>query len=143
MANRVLEASNALDTLLRAALTGATHVRNPSGQSHFAAGEFVASLMDDQEPEVLQVLTGPVYELKLVPVLTLVRKAGEAARRDGPWADVDTIRAALAVDPTLGGVVEDARIAGIEGAEMDRARWMGGGLDLSIRLLFAAPSPAG
>ena len=30
-----------------------------------------------------------------------------------------------------------------ETAQMDRARWLGGGVDLSIRLLFAAPSPAG
>lgn len=144
MTNRIAAANDALYDLLEETFAdAATLFRNPDGQRQFDAAEIVVSMDDDDEAEVLRVLTGPVYDLKLTPVVTLARKALEGVRREDAWAAVDLIRDALAVDVTLGGVVEDARIEMSETAQMDRARWLGGGVDLSIRLLFAAPSPAG
>ncbi len=143
MSNKILIAHDALEAFLSTLFPTVTVVRNPTGMSHFGAGAFVVSLADDETPEVLRVLTGPVYDLKCVAIVTLARKASEAERRESQWNDVDVIRMALALDPTLNGAVEDARIDSSEAAELDRAKWMGGGLDLGIRLLFAAPSPAG
>lgn len=125
------------------ALPDARHVRNPTGQTHLQTGDWIVSLADDEAAETLRVLTGPVYDLKASPVVTLARKAAEADRRAEAFADVETLRLALEADATLGGVVEDARLQAVESADLDRARWMAGGLDLTIRLLFAAPSPAG
>lgn len=142
--NRIAAAHAALYALVQATFPApAKTFRNPTGMKHFDSGEMVASLDDDATPEVLRTMSGPVYDLKLVPTLTVVRKLSEAERREDSWDDVERLKAALAADVTLGGVVEDARIDTVESAEMDRAKWMGGGLDIGIRLLFAAPSSAG
>ena len=143
--NRVAAANNALFALVEATFPDPAVIvmRNPDGQRALPAANFLVSMQDDNEPEVLRVLSGPVYDLKAVALLTIARKALEKDRREHQWYGVEAMRAALAVDVTLGGVVEDARLEGVEGADMDRAKWLGGGLDLSIRLLFAAPSPAG
>ena len=144
MTNRIAAANDALYDLLEETFADvATLFRNPDGQREFGSAEIVVSMDDDDEAEVLRVLTGPFYDLKLTPVVTLARKALEGLRREDAWAAMDLIRDALAADVTLGGVVEDARIEMSETAQLDRARWLGGGVDLSIRLLFAAPSPAG
>lgn len=144
--NRIAEAHAALETVLTAAFPAPARLfRNPEGMKHFDAADIVVSMQDDESAETLRVLSGPVYDLKAEPLITLARKVAEAERRDAVWADVDTIRAALEADPTLGGKVEDARIAhgGIEPAELDRNKWMAGGLDVTVRLLFAAPSAGG
>lgn len=144
MTNRVAAANDALYELLEETFgEDAVLFRNPDGQRAFDAAAMVVSMDDDEEPEVLRVLTGPVYDLKLTPVVTLACKALETTRREDAWAAVETLRLALAEDHTLGGAVEDARIEMSEASQMDRARWLAGGVDLSIRLLFAAPSPAG
>lgn len=145
VSNRVAAANDALWDLLEETFTeGETLFRNPDGQRAFGDASLVVSMDDDEEPEVLRVMMGgPSYDLKLVPVVTLARKALEGARREDAWTAVETLRVALAADPTLGGAVEDARIEMSEPSQLDRARWLAGGVDLSIRLLFAAPSPAG
>lgn len=145
MANRVQAANNALAARLEAAFIDPKykHFRNPDGQRAFDRADFVVSLMDDEEPETINVISGPIYDLKLTPLVTLASKQGSAERRDDAWSAVDIVRDALAADVTLGGFVEDARIEAVEPADMDRAKWAGGGVDLTIRLLFAAPSAAG
>jgi|GEM_PF-1764834 len=147
MSNRIAAAHAALFTALKAAFEarGGKVFRNPEGMRHFDQGEMVLSMQDDESAETLRVMSGPVYDLKAEPLITLARKVAEPDRRDGVWGDVDLVRATLEADPTLGGEVEDARIAqgGVEPAEMDRNKWMAGGLDVTIRLLFAAPSAAG
>lgn len=144
--NRIAEAHAALEAVLTAAFPSPAKLyRNPEGMKHFETADVVVSMQDDEAAETVRVLSGPIYDLKAEPLITLARKVAEAERRDAVWEDVDTIRIALAADPTLGGVVEDARIAhgGVEPAEMDRNRWMAGGLDVTVRLLFAAPSAGG
>jgi hypothetical protein len=145
--NRVQQANDALADFLTALFAAADPAsefqRNPDGARKFGVGTFHVVLEDDEEPEVVRVLTGPIYDLKANAMVTLARRLPGDERRAVQRDDVDAIRIGLEADPTLNGAVEDARISMSETAEMDRAKWMGGGLDLTIRLLFAAPSPAG
>lgn len=141
--NRILAAHDALDALLATLFPTALRFRNPEGQAHLKADDTVVVLADDEAAETLNVMSGAVYDLKVTPTVTLARRATEGVRRGDIWADVDALRLALDADPTLGGVVEDARLDAAEPAGLERARWMAGGLDVSVRLLFAAPSPAG
>lgn len=143
--NRILQAHDALAALLEAAFagSGAKAFRNPDGARSWSATDFAVVLDDDDAPEVQGVVCGGIYDLKASPMVTLARKAPEPDRRAGQWDDVSTLRLALAQDHSLGGVVEDARIEGVESAELERATYVGGGLLVTVRLLFAAPSPAG
>lgn len=144
MTNRIDAANDALADLLQRVFPSPQHVwfRNPDGQRAFDRAVFVVSMDDDEEPEIVNVLSGPVYDLKVTPVVTMASKGAREARPDvGPA--IQRLADALAEDPSLGGVVEDARIVERAPAEMDREKWAGGGTDLSIRLLFAAPTAAG
>lgn len=145
MSNRIAAAHQALEDALRGPFEAAgTRVfRNPDGMRHFESGSAVLSINDDEAVETVRVLSGPIYDLMAEPLITLARKTDEASRREAAWVDADRVRDLLAADPTLGGVVEDARVTAVESAELDRSKWIAGGLDLTVRLLFAAPSAAG
>lgn len=144
--NRVKAANDALAALVESTfgpIAGAKFHRNPKGQKAWAADEFAVVVTDDKEPETLRALSGGVYDLRLEVDVLFARRGGEAARAPAEWDDLDRLKAALAADVTLGGAVEDARLAGVEEADLDTHTWAGGGLIARVRLLFAAPSPAG
>lgn len=144
--NRVKQANDALAQLLTMTfigLTGASFHRNPKDRKVWAAAGFAVVMTDDKEPETLRALSGGVYDLRLEVDVLFARRGGEAARAPAEWDDLERLKAALAADVTLGGAVEDARLAGVEEADLDTHTWAGGGLIARVRLLFAAPSPAG
>lgn len=144
--NRVAEANAALDTLLTATFpsgSGYTVVRNPKGAKAWPKEGAAVVWTDDQDPETVRTLTGGLYDLKLTPEVVIARRTAPADREADQWADVETLKAALAADVTLGGAVEDARVMGVGPADLDEDQWIGGGLEVRIRLLFAAPSAAG
>lgn len=151
--NRIKQAHDALAALVQAcfgdtlAEPGAAFHRNVEETIDWdSAGAAVVSQMDDKDPEVVATLCGPIYDLAARPTLVIARRnAGgtTAGREDAEWADVEALKASLAADVTLGGAVEDARIDGADTADLESARWMGGGLEITVRLMFNAPSKAG
>lgn len=141
--NKVSAANAALWALIEATFPDARRVRNSESAKAFEAADFVIGLMDDREPEVLAVLSGGVCDLKLVPTVTLAMRGVSAERESDVWAAVETLRGALDANVTLGGIVDDARLEGVESADLDAARYAAGGLDVLVRLLLTAPSRAG
>lgn len=144
--NRILQANDAVAAVIEAAFStveGAKAWRNPKGQKAWASTACAVVLTDDKDPETIRILSGPIYDLSLEPEVLFARLGHEADRSALEWADVERLKTAIAADPTLGGAVEDARIAGVEDAELDTHTWAGGGLIVRLRLLFAAPTPAG
>ena len=144
--NRVRQANDAVATLITATFLtadGFKVLRNPKGQKAWADAVAAVVMTDDKDPETVRVMTGPIYDLSATPEVLIARKGSEADRAEAEWDDVETLKAALAADVTLGGAVEDARLEGVEGADLDTNTWIGGGLTVRIRLLFAAPTPAG
>ena len=144
--NRVKQASDALAALIETAFAGtagAKVFRNPKGRKAWQPTGLAVVLTDDDAPEVLRVMTGPAYDLRLEPELLLAQRGDHADRVASQWDAVETLKAALAADFTLGGAVEDARLDGSECADLDDDTWIGGGLSLRIRLLFNAPTPVG
>lgn len=144
--NRVQQANDAVSALITAAFPefdGFKVWRNPKGQKVWSDSTAAVVMTDDKDPETVRVLSGPIYDLSATPEILIARKGSEASRADDEWADVESLKAALAADGTLGGAVEDARLEGVEGADLDTTTWIGGGLTVRIRLLFAAPTPAG
>lgn len=144
--NRVQQANDAVSALITATFTeGAGYKvwRNPKGQKAWADAGAAVVMTDDKDPETVRVLSGPIYDLSATPEILIARKGTDEARAAEEWADVEALKVALAADVSLGGAVEDARLEGVEGADLDTSTWIGGGLTVRIRLLFAAPTPAG
>ncbi len=143
--NRAQQANDALASVLDALATarGGTFHRNLRGSQPWAGDAVFIQQEDDLEPEVLRVLSGPIYDLKLEVELLMARKGKPGDRMDDEWADIEALKAALKVDPTLGGKVEDARISGGEAADLDKSKWLGGGRYVTVRLLTSADSPLG
>lgn len=144
--NRVQAANDAVWALVQQTfgfLTGVVLHRNPKGQKAWSADGFAVVQTDDKEPETVRVLSGPIYDLSLEVEILFARRGSEATRAGAEWDDIEILKAALLADVDLGGVVEDARLAGVETANLDTNTWIGGGLSARIRLLFAAPTPAG
>lgn len=141
--NKVSAANAALWDLVEATFPTATRLRNSESAKAFESGDFVIAQMDDRDPEVLAVMSGGICDLKLTPTLTFALKGTSAEREAEVWEAVETLRLALAADVTLGGAVDDARLEGVEPAELEAARYAAGGLDVLVRLLATAPSKAG
>lgn len=143
MTNRIKEAHDALATVVQAAFPDATHHRNPKGDQDWLSNTFAVVLTDDKQPETDRVMSGAIYDLRALPRVLFARRLRAGEREADEWADVETLKAALAADVTLGGAVEDARPETVEDAELDTSKWLGGGLEVTVRLLFNAPSAAG
>lgn len=144
--NRVKAANDALAALLTSAFAPvpqAKFFRNPKGAKAWAGATVAIVMTDDKEPETLRTLSGPVYDLQIEPEVLIARRGAEADRAAPEWDDVEFLKTVLATDLSLGGAVEDVRLSGVENADLDTDQWIGGGLAVRIRLLFAAPTPAG
>ncbi len=150
--NAIRRAHDALAALLTEAFAevdGLTLARNPSGHAPpkaRAQGElaFYLALIDDNEPEVEAVLTGPVYDLRATPTVVLAYFGGtKDARQLAAYAALDLIKAALASDPTLAGAVSYAELEAAAPADVADSDWMAGGLEVRMGLLFDAPTKAG
>ena len=141
--NKVSAANAALWALIEATFPDAVRLRNTESAKAFETGSFVIAQMDDREPEVLAVLSGGICDLKLVTTLTFAMKGVSAEREAEVWDAVETLRQALDASVTLSGAVDDARLEGVEPADLDAARYAAGGLDVLVRLLLTAPSKAG
>lgn len=122
--------------------------RNPSGHKQPApkVDGLVGylAMQDDNQPEVLGVLTGPIYDLQATPRLTLAFSGKtKDVRSDAAWAKVEALKAAVKADPTLGDTVDYCEVALPEDLPVSDSDWMAGGLEVGIELLFTAPSRAG
>lgn len=156
MSNRLASAHEALWTLMHALFTDVSKpqhtaaervVRNPEGLVTKAVKGAPATLYvvmeDDDTPEVINVLLGPVFDLQVKPRIGFAFLGDEAARRPAQWACVDQLAAALAADRTLGGAVSYAELEPAERADADALPWLAGGMVAPVRLLFDAPTRAG
>lgn len=150
MTNKIKAAHDALENVVRTALSdllsmpGAALHRNASARVDWSvAGAPLITMDDDKSPEVTAVMCGPIYDLTARPVIVVARPKASAAREADEWADVEAIKARLALDVTLGGVVEDARLDEADTADLADETWMGGGIEITVRLMFNAPSKAG
>lgn len=150
--NAIRRAHDALAALLSAAfdeVDGLTLARNPSGHTPpkaRAQGEmaFYLALIDDTEPEVEAVLTGPVYDLRATPTVVLAYAGGtKDARQGAAWLALEPVKTALAADRTLAGAVSYAELEAAGPADVADNDWMAGGLEVRVSLLFDAPTKAG
>lgn len=147
MANKVLTAHEALGALLTVAFDVPVE-KNPD--RHVAPANKVdgraayVALEDDELPDVLAVMTGPIYDLKVVPLVTLAFSGGSKEERKVlAYAALDTLRLALEADRSLGGTVDYADIASANAVDAAGSTWMAGGLEVGVGLLLSAPTPAG
>lgn len=147
MTNRLRAANDAVWELVQAAFAGAAPApvfhRNPDGDKAWAKNTVAVVQHDDKTPETLRVLCGPAYDLKITPRVLLARRRGPDERASMEWDDVETLKAAVDADRTLGGVVEHVRLGPPEPADLDEAQWLGGGLEIPLTVLFSAPTEAG
>lgn len=150
MTNAIKAAHDALENAVRMALSdllsmpGAGFHRNASARVDWSvANAPLIAMDDDKSPEVTAVMCGPIYDLTARPVIVVARPVASADRETDEWADVEAIKARLALDVTLGGVVEDARLDEADNADLADDTWMGGGIEITVRLMFNAPSKAG
>lgn len=159
MGNAIVAANDALENLLGQlfppeTLGGAKVQRNPRGRvpdppkAADKVGRAVV-LFDDITPEQKGWMAGnpPLFELEILPEV-MFAYVGDIETRDAErWPDLETLKAALdrsqGGDPTLGGAVEWAQLAAPEAAELDRAKWKGGGVVVAVRIWFLAASMAG
>jgi hypothetical protein len=146
--NRVRAANDALWALVEATIPDAVRHRNPSGHKQPAAktdglAGYVAQ-QDDEQPEIVGVMCGPVYDLKAVTELTFAFSGKtKDARKLAAHAYLELLKAALEADRLLGGVVSYADIAGAQTVDVADSDWMAGGLYVQVGMLFDAPTPAG
>lgn len=150
--NRIRAAHDALEVLLKATFPDVDCQRNPSGHKPPAAkvgglASYLA-LQDDNQPEVVGVLTGPIYDLQATAKL-IVAFSGKTkdARNVAAYAQVELLKAALdprqGGDPTLGEVVDYCDVGLVADMDVADSDWMAGGLEVEIGLLFSAPTRAG
>lgn len=148
MTNKVRAAHDALEALLDTAFADAARHRNPSGDKPPAAksnglAAYVA-LQDDTSPEVTGVMTGPIYELQAAAMVVLALSGKSKNERQAEaYVLLGVLTQALAADPTLGGAVEYADIGAAQPADVADSHWMAGGLEVTVNLLFHAPTAAG
>lgn len=114
--NALQAAHAALAAVLERVFPEAPPVRNPNGHQppRLKGSDLLAAyvaLDDDEEPEVLAIMTGPVFDLKLAPRVTFAFVGRDKqARLDAAWLCVGALKAALAADRTLGGAVQYAEL---------------------------------
>ena len=122
--------------------------RNPAGHAKPAIKDagiaaYVAQV-DDEDPEVLRVMCGPIYDLRASTTITFAFSGKtKAERQQMARASRDLLVAALEADHTLGGACEYADIDGSSAIEAADTDWMAGGLDVRVGLLFTAATKAG
>lgn len=150
MGNRIQEANAALWTLVEATFGADQPIRNPADRVQPKAntpGALVAfvSQDDDEAAEVFGTMaTGPIYDLKVCPLLTFAFNGKtKTDRAAAAWAQVEILKAALAANRRLGGAVSWADIEDGEPIEAAANHWLAGGLEVRVRLLFSAPTPIG
>ncbi len=150
--NRCKLAQDALFSVVGQVFADVAPERNPGGYREPAAkgpdglAPYLAQI-DDKSPETLSVMTGPIYELKLLPQVVLAFGGKALADREAEaWRRTEALRAALAEDPRLNGLVDWADCAAvldIDPGDNPANRWMAGGLVVEVRLLLTAPSAIG
>lgn len=149
MANKLRAAQNALWALISTTFKDiALTERNPSGYRTPAAktdglATYVAQ-EDDDAPETLRTMCGPIYDLRAAPTITLALSGKSKDEREvAAFALLDRLQAALESDRVLGGAVEYADIASAQPCDVPKDHWMAGGLHIEVGLLFDAKTPAG
>jgi len=148
MANKLRAANNGLWALVQAAFSDAALERNPAGYRTPAAkanglATYVAQ-EDDDAPEVLRTMCGPIYDLRAATFLTFALSGKNKDEREvAAFALLDRLQTALKADRQLGGAVEYADIAGSQPCDVPKDHWMAGGLVVEVGLLFDAETPAG
>lgn len=148
MSNVVDAANGALWALIETLFADATLVRNPD--AHLAPRAktdglaVYVSMDDDESPEILAVLCGPFYDLKIAPMVTIaVVGKTKAERQVAARAAKETLAAALAADRYLGGAAVYADIDSANSVDGSNP-WMAGGLEVGVGLLLpAAATKAG
>lgn len=155
MTNRIAAANDALwAAVQRSKLAGDAPVRDPGGHNEPKAAQRHNGLAaytcfaSDRKAEILDVLMGgedPVYDLRVTPRLTFAYSGAVKERRlEAATEALETLKALLKADRTLGGAVDYAGIAEAEECDAEGAlSWMAGGLEVTVELLFGAPTPAG
>jgi hypothetical protein len=147
--NTVRTAHNALAALLERVFPEATLVRNPGGKEPPAPRgvEGVAvyiALEDDSAPEVLNTMCGPIYDLRLEPMVTIALSGGTRDERQAQaYALLDTLSAAIRADISLGAGCDYAETMTAQPVEASDSSWMAGGLDVGVEILLTAPTRAG
>lgn len=122
--------------------------RNPSGHTKPAIKEsgvaaYIAQT-DDEDPEVLRVMCGPIYDLRAITTITFAFSGKTKDERQQMARAFRTrLVAALEADHTLGGACEYADIDGSSSIDAGDTDWMAGGLDVRVGLLFTAATRAG
>lgn len=147
--NKVRLAHDAVWDLLERSFPGATRQRNTGGKDQPAPrgqdgmAQYVA-LEDDSDPEVLATLCGPIYDLRIEPVVTLAFSGKVKDERSAAaWEAVETLKSAILADFTLGGAVSYAEIVAPRPVEASDTSWLAGGLDVGIEILLTAPTRGG
>jgi hypothetical protein len=148
MANKVRDAHQRLWALVEATFPDASRHRNPAGPRAPTAkagglAQYV-SLTDDNMPDIVGVMCGPVYDLKATPELTFAFSGKtKDERQEAAYAQVELLKAAIAADRQLSGAVSYCDIAGVQPTDVADSDWMAGGLYVQVGLLLDAPTPAG
>ncbi|KQV66636.1 hypothetical protein [Caulobacter sp. Root343] len=146
--NRLRAAHDALWALVGTLFAGDTLHRNPSGLKAPAAktdglAGYVAQ-HDDNLPETVGVVCGPIYDLKATAEVTIAFSGKtKDDRQAAAYVKLEMLKTAIAADRQLGGAVDYADIAGAQPTDVPDSDWMAGGLYVQIGLLFGAPTPAG
>lgn len=147
--NKVRAAHEALAALLERVFPEATRVRNPGGTEPKAPRDadglvIYVALEDDSAPEVLATLCGPVYDLKIEPMVTLaISGATRNERQAAAYRLLDTLSEALQADPRMGGACDYAETLAAQPVEASDNSWLAGGLDVGIEILLTATTRAG
>lgn len=147
--NRLLAACDALWALVEATFTGATPIRNPDGHKQPSPkvdgmAAYVAQ-QDDDQPEVVGVMCGPIYDLKAVVEVTLAFSGKTKQDREvAATAYLELLKTALEGDRQLGGAVSYADIAAAPKIDVADSPWMAGGRYVQVGLLIDnCKTPAG
>jgi hypothetical protein len=147
MGNRISEANDALWAALETGFGDAyAVVRNPKSEKAPAAPRPVACYVvqqDGKTPEILRVLCGPIYDLKLETRISFALIGKEADRRDARDQAVGELVTILSADPTLGGLVDYAQVDPPEPGDPDQLGWLADALTVPVKILLTAPTPAG
>lgn len=147
--NALQTAHTALAALLASLFPDAEPVRNPNGHQppRLKGGNALAAYVamdDDEDPETLAIMTGPVFDLKIAPRVTIAFVGlDRQARLTAAWTAVDTLKNALAADRSLGGAVQYAELQPASQTAGGVNDWLAGGLEIPVTLLVTATSAAG